>query len=103
MNLQQLRYAVALAEAKSFTKAAAEMFVVQSGLSQQVRRLEQELGLQLFERTTRSVSLTPAGESLMPLLHQVVAGVVGGEAAQHRPRQRIGIEGRGAAHGTATG
>lgn len=75
MNLQQLRYAVALAEAKSFTKAAAEMFVVQSGLSQQVRRLEQELGLQLFERTTRSVSLTPAGESLMPLLHQVVAGV----------------------------
>ncbi len=75
MNLQQLRYAVALAEAKSFTKAAEKMFVVQSALSQQVRRLEQELGVQLFERTTRTVSLTLAGESLLPLLHRVVAGI----------------------------
>ncbi|MCV6976347.1 LysR family transcriptional regulator [Mycobacterium bourgelatii] len=75
MNLQQLRYAVALAETKSFTKAAEGQFVVQSALSQQVRRLEEELGVRLFERTTRTVTLTPAGESLMPLLHQVVAGV----------------------------
>ncbi|CAM2839876.1 LysR family transcriptional regulator [Mycobacterium intermedium] len=75
VNLQQLRYAVALAETKSFTKAAEGQFVVQSALSQQVRRLEEELGVRLFERTTRTVTLTPAGESLMPLLHQVVAGV----------------------------
>ncbi|MUL75073.1 LysR family transcriptional regulator [Mycolicibacterium sp. CBMA 226] len=75
MNLQQLRYAVALAEAKSFTKAAESSFVVQSALSQQVRRFEEELGVTLFERTTRSVALTPAGEALMPLLHQVVAGI----------------------------
>jgi DNA-binding transcriptional LysR family regulator len=75
MNLQQLRYVVALAETKSFTKAAESAFVVQSALSQQVRRLEEELGVPLFERTTRSVALTPAGEALMPLLHQVVAGV----------------------------
>lgn len=75
MNLQQLRYVVALAEAGSFTKAAEGLFVVQSALSQQVRRLEEELGVRLFERTTRTVSLTPAGESLLPLLHQVVAGV----------------------------
>jgi DNA-binding transcriptional LysR family regulator len=75
MNLQQLRYVVAVAEAKSFTNAAEAAFVVQSGLSQQVRRLEDELGVRLFERTTRSVSLTPAGEALMPLLHRVVAGV----------------------------
>lgn len=75
MNLQQLRYAVALAEAKSFTKAAESSFVVQSALSQQVRRFEEELGVALFERTTRSVSLTPAGEALMPLLYQVVAGI----------------------------
>jgi DNA-binding transcriptional LysR family regulator len=75
MNLQQLRYVVALAETKSFTRAAEGVFVVQSSLSQQVRRFEEELGVQLFERTTRSVSLTPAGEALMPLLHQVVAGV----------------------------
>ncbi|QLL07599.1 LysR family transcriptional regulator [Mycobacterium vicinigordonae] len=75
MNLQQLRYVVALADARSFTRAAEAMFVVQSALSQQVRRLEEELGVRLFERTTRNVSLTPAGESLLPLVHQVVAGV----------------------------
>ncbi|WP_167097554.1 LysR family transcriptional regulator [Mycobacterium sp. DL592] len=75
MNLQQLRYVVALAEAQSFTKAAESAFVVQSALSQQIRKLEDELGVQLFERTTRSVSLTPAGEALIPLVHQVLAGI----------------------------
>ncbi len=75
MNLQQLRYVVALAEAQSFTKAAESAFVVQSALSQQIRKLEDELGVQLFERTTRSVALTPAGEALIPLVHQVLAGI----------------------------
>lgn len=75
MNLQQLRYVVTLAETSSFTKAAEAAFVVQSALSQQVRRLEDELGVRLFERTTRSVSLTAAGETLLPLVRQVVAGI----------------------------
>ena len=75
MNLRQLRYAVALAEAQSFTKAADNEYVVQSALSQQLRKLEDELGVALFERTTRSVALTPAGEALLPLMHQVLAGV----------------------------
>jgi DNA-binding transcriptional LysR family regulator len=75
MNLRQLRYAVALAEAQSFTKAADNEFVVQSALSQQLRKLEDELGVALFERTTRSVALTPAGVALLPLMHQVLAGV----------------------------
>ncbi|MHA3020728.1 LysR family transcriptional regulator [Mycobacterium sp. BMJ-28] len=75
MNLQQLRYVVALADTRSFTRAAEATFVVQSGLSQQVRRLEEELGVTMFDRTTRSVTPTPAGEALLPLLRQVVAGV----------------------------
>ncbi|MUL67569.1 LysR family transcriptional regulator [Mycobacterium sp. CBMA 234] len=75
MNLQQLRYVVALADARSFTKAAESMFVVQSALSQQVRRFEDELGVTLFDRTTRSVSLTASGEALLPLLQRVVAGI----------------------------
>lgn len=75
MNLQQLRYVIALSEAQSFTKAAESLFVVQSALSQQVRKLEDELGVQLFERTTRAVSLSAAGEALLPLFHQVLAGV----------------------------
>jgi DNA-binding transcriptional LysR family regulator len=75
MNLQQLRYAVALADAQSFTKAAVNEYVVQSALSQQLRKLEDELGVALFERTTRMVSPTPAGEALLPLMRQVLAGV----------------------------
>src|ERR1700753_3036141 len=75
MNLQQLRYAVALADAQSFTKAAANEYVVQSALSQQLRKLEDELGITLFERTTRTVTPTPAGEALLPLMREVLAGV----------------------------
>jgi DNA-binding transcriptional LysR family regulator len=75
MNLQQLRYAVALADAQSFTKAAVNEYVVQSALSQQLRKLEDELGVTLFERTTRTVAPTPAGETLLPLMRQVLAGV----------------------------
>jgi DNA-binding transcriptional LysR family regulator len=75
VNLQQLRYAVALADAQSFTKAAVNEYVVQSALSQQLRKLEDELGVTLFERTTRKVSPTPAGETLLPLMRQVLAGI----------------------------
>jgi DNA-binding transcriptional LysR family regulator len=75
VNLQQLRYVLAVAETRSFTRAADGLFVVQSALSQQVRKLEDELGVQLFNRTTRSVSLTQAGEVLLPLLREVIAGV----------------------------
>jgi DNA-binding transcriptional LysR family regulator len=75
MNLQQLRYAVALADAQSFTRAAANEYVVQSALSQQLRKLEDELGVTLFERTTRMVAPTPAGEALLPLMREVLAGI----------------------------
>jgi DNA-binding transcriptional LysR family regulator len=74
MELRQLRYTVAVADRRSFTKAAASEIVVQSALSQQVRKLEQELGVRLFERTTRSVSITAAGEALLPLIRLVLAG-----------------------------
>lgn len=75
MNLQQLRYAVALADARNFTQAARNEYVVQSALSQQLRKLENELGVALFERTTRTVTLTAAGEALLPSMRQVLAGI----------------------------
>src|SRR3954469_11921338 len=66
VDLQQLRYVVAVAELGNFTRAAERCFVVQSALSHQVAKLEQELGARLFHRTSRSVALTPAGAAFLP-------------------------------------
>ncbi|MFD1657956.1 LysR family transcriptional regulator [Streptomyces caeni] len=70
MELQQMRYVVAVAETNSFTRAAERCLVVQSALSHQIARLEQELGARLFERTTRRVRLTPAGAAFLPAARQ---------------------------------
>lgn len=66
MELQQLRYALAVAEERNFTRAAAKTHVVQSALSHQIKSLEHELGVQLFARTSRRVELTQAGAAFLP-------------------------------------
>ncbi|MFG2332524.1 LysR family transcriptional regulator [Streptomyces sp. NPDC048604] len=72
MELQQLRYVVAVAETNSFTRAAERCLVVQSALSHQIARLERELGARLFERTSRRVRLTPAGAAFLPAARQAL-------------------------------
>lgn len=66
MELHQLKYFVAVAETGGFSKAAKRCYVAQPSLSQQVIKLERELGQKLFERLGRSVALTEAGRSLLP-------------------------------------
>ncbi len=73
MELRQLRYLVALAEEGSFTRAAESEHIAQPAVSQQIRRLEDELGLALVERTTRRVTLTDAGELLVVRARRVMA------------------------------
>ncbi|HZG03802.1 MAG TPA: LysR family transcriptional regulator [Streptomyces sp.] len=72
MDLQQMRYVLAVAETASFTRAAERCHVVQSALSHQVARLERELGARLFERTSRRVRLTTAGEAFLPAARQAL-------------------------------
>ncbi|GGV10298.1 LysR family transcriptional regulator [Streptomyces spectabilis] len=72
MDLQQMRYVLAVAETASFTRAAERCHVVQSALSHQVARLEKELGARLFERTSRRVRLTAAGEAFLPAARQAL-------------------------------
>lgn len=68
MELRQLRYFAKAAELLSFSEAAKALYIAQSTLSQQVRQLEDELGVQLFERGSHSLTLTEAGERMLPLV-----------------------------------
>ncbi|WP_320782123.1 LysR family transcriptional regulator [Streptomyces sp. CRN 30] len=65
MELRQLEYFVAVAEERNFTRAAERVHISQSGVSAQIRRLEHELGTELFDRSTRTATLTPAGTAAL--------------------------------------
>jgi len=75
MELRQLRYLVALADERHFTRAALRCHVAQPALSQQIAKLERELGTALVERTTRRVALTAAGAALVARARRVLAEV----------------------------
>lgn len=72
MTLAQLRYAITVASADSMSEAARILFISQPSLSSTIRELEEEIGIELFRRTNRGISLTPEGEEFIGYARQVV-------------------------------
>lgn len=89
MELRHLRYFVAVAEDLNFRRAAERLHVAQPALSAQIKALEAELEVRLFERTTRSVLLTPAGRVFLDEARGVLAAATRAEQSARRAHQGI--------------
>ncbi|WP_405877840.1 LysR substrate-binding domain-containing protein [Streptomyces sp. NBC_01136] len=84
MQFQQLQYFVAVAETRHFTRAADLVHVAQPSLSQQIKALERELGADLFRRARGNITLTDAGEALLPLARRILADA---DTARHEVQE----------------
>lgn len=92
MEIYQLQYFIKTAEVLHFTKAAELCFVTQSGLSQQIKKLEEELGMPLFKRIGKKVQLTEAGSVFLIHAKKVVENVENGKQAIEDLNEMIGGE-----------
>src|ERR1700754_911314 len=87
MDIRQLEFFTAVAEERNFTRAAEVSFVTQSGMSASVRGLERELGVQLFDRSGKEVTLTKAGHTFLPRARRML------EDARSAQRELLGVSG----------
>jgi DNA-binding transcriptional LysR family regulator len=94
LDLRLVRYFTAVAAHRHFGRAAAELLVAQPSLSRQVRHLEQQLGVRLFDRTPQGTTLTPAGEAFLPraraLLKSAAQAAAAAKAAAQPSRIAVG-------------
>lgn len=96
VDLRQLRYFVAVAEARGFRSASRALFVAQPALSSALQQLEGELGVELLHRTARGVALTDAGRALLTHAHSILrqtdeATAAMRECARRQPGIRVGV------------
>jgi DNA-binding transcriptional LysR family regulator len=93
IDLRLLRYFLVMSEELHFTRAAARLYVSQPALSNQIQRLERQLGVALFDRTTRGVALTAAGKAFRPHVQRAVAALDAGirAAATDQPPIRVDV------------
>jgi DNA-binding transcriptional LysR family regulator len=96
VDLRQLRYFVAVAEARGFRRASRALFVAQPALSSALQQLEAELGVELLHRTARGVALTDAGRVLLAHAHSILrqadeATAAMRECARRQPGIRVGV------------
>jgi len=92
MELRQIKYFLAVAESLHFHHAAEKLHLSQPSLSLQIQQLEEEIGVALFERSKRRVSLTPAGMALVPRARQILLDL--SNAIQEAQRVSQGLAGR---------
>ena len=91
MNIQQLRYFLVLADTLSFTKTAEKYYISQTAVSNQIKALEEKLGVQLFQRDNRKVILTPAGKVFVKEAKSIITRIE--EAVQHTKDAAEGFTG----------
>lgn len=93
MTLQQLRYALAIADCGSMNEAAKQLFLSQPSLSETIKELEQEIGLQIFLRSNRGIVMTPEGEEFLGYARQVTEqfGLLRSRYIEKRTKEKFSV------------
>ena len=88
MNILHLKYAVEVAKTRSISKAAENLYMGQPNLSRAIKELEESLGITIFRRTTKGISITPDGEEFLQYARQIVQKVEEVEQIYQNGRQK---------------